>query len=123
MRKRLLEALVTFMLITTAACGYQFRVAGQGPTIGGGGAPITPKADAPTLAIINFQNRSTEPNLETKYTAYTRQEFATASGAQVTTGAGPSDLVLKGQIDRPNAHIYASADNRKPRNGLCQRDH
>jgi outer membrane lipopolysaccharide assembly protein LptE/RlpB len=98
MRKRLLEALVTFMLITTAACGYQFRVAGQGPTIGGGGAPITPKADAPTLAIINFQNRSTEPNLETKYTAYTRQEFATASGAQVTTGAGPSDLVLKGQI-------------------------
>ena len=43
------------------ACGYQFRVAGQGPTIGGGGAPITPKADAPTLAIVNFQNRSTEP--------------------------------------------------------------
>lgn len=80
------------------ACGYQFRVAGQGPTIGGGGAPITPKADAPTLAIVNFQNRSTEPNLETKYTAYTRQEFMTASGAQVTTGSGPSDLVLKGQI-------------------------
>ena len=79
------------------ACGYQFRVAGQGPTIGGG-APITPKADAPTLAIVNFQNRSSEPNLETKYTAYTRQEFATGSGAQVITGTGASDLVLKGQI-------------------------
>jgi hypothetical protein len=92
--------LFTFTVCLAAmltACGYQFRVAGQGPTIGGG-APITPKADAPTLAIVNFQNRSTEPNLETKYTAYTRQEFATASGAQVTTGSAPSDLVLKGQI-------------------------
>lgn len=85
------------MLIATAACGYQFRVAGQGPTIGGG-APAKPKADAPTLAIANFENRSTEPNLETKYAAYTRQEFATGSGAQVITGSGPSDLVLKGQI-------------------------
>lgn len=80
-----------------AACGYQFRVAGQGPTIGGGG-PTAPKADSPTLTVINFQNRSTEPNLETKYAEYTRQEFATGSGAQVITGSGPSDLILKGQI-------------------------
>jgi outer membrane lipopolysaccharide assembly protein LptE/RlpB len=94
--RRTVSLILAAALLT--ACGYQFRVAGQGPTIGGGGAPITPKADAPTLAIINFQNRSTEPNLETKYTAYTRQEFMTASGAQVTTGSGPSDLVLKGQI-------------------------
>jgi len=85
------------LAVLLAACGYQFRVAGQGPTIGGG-APITPKADAPTLAIVNFQNRSSEPNLETKYTAYTRQEFATSSGTQVMTGLGGSDLVLKGQI-------------------------
>jgi hypothetical protein len=78
------------MLITTAACGYQFRVAGQGPTIGGGGAPITPKADAPTLAIINFQNRSTEPNLETKYTAYTRQEFRRPAERRSQPARGPA---------------------------------
>ena len=97
MKTRSLEAWVLCMLIATAACGYQFRVAGQGPTIGGGG-PAKPKADAPTLTIVNFDNRSTEPNLETKYAAYTREEFATGSGAQVITGSGLSDLVLKGQI-------------------------
>ena len=88
---------VVIELVSMSACGYQFRVAGQGPTIGGG-APTKPKADAPTLTIVNFQNRSGEPNLETKYAEYTRQEFATGSGTQVITGSGPSDLVLKGQI-------------------------
>lgn len=80
-----------------AGCGYQFRVEGQGPTIGG--APTTAvKADAPTMAILNFENRSTEPNLETKYAAYTRREFAGGSGTLVVNGSGPTDLVLKGKI-------------------------
>ena len=82
---------------TLAACGYQFRVEGQGPTIGGA-PPTAIKADAPTLTIVNFENRSAEPNLETKYASYTRAEFMTGSGAQVITGSGPSDLVLKGRI-------------------------
>jgi hypothetical protein len=88
---------ILLLLFSINGCGYQFRVAGQGPTIGGG-APTKPKADAPTLTIANFQNLSGEPNLETKYAQYTRQEFATGSGAQVITGSGPSDLALKGQI-------------------------
>lgn len=92
-----LVAVSVCLVAMLTACGYQFRVAGQGPTIGGG-APVPLKADAPTLAIVNFQNRSSEPNLETKYTAYARHEFATGSGAQVITGTGGSDLVLKGQI-------------------------
>jgi hypothetical protein len=90
-------AFVIIELVSMSACGYQFRVAGQGPTIGGG-APTKPQAYTPTLTIVNFQNRSGEPNLETKYAEYTRQEFATGSGTQVITGSGPSDLVLKGQI-------------------------
>lgn len=90
-------ACVVIELVSLSACGYQFRVAGQGPTIGGG-APTTLKADAPTLTIANFQNLSGEPNLETKYTEYTRQEFATGSGTQLITGSGRSDLVLKGRI-------------------------
>jgi hypothetical protein len=99
MRARTLIAFsfVIIELVSMSACGYQFRVAGQGPTIGGG-APTKPQAYAPTLTIVNFQNRSGEPNLETKYAEYTRQEFATGSGTQVITGSGPSDLVLKGQI-------------------------
>ena len=112
-----------------AGCGYQFRVAGQGPTIGGG-APTKPKADAPTLTIANFQNLSGEPNLETKYAQYTRQEFATGSGAQLITGSGPSDLILKGQIisvivptiaftlqqtleSRVTVYVRATIENRK----------
>jgi hypothetical protein len=99
MRARTLIAFsfVIIEVVSMSACGYQFRVAGQGPTIGGG-APTKPQAYAPTLTIVNFQNRSGEPNLETKYAEYTRQEFATGSGTQVITGSGPSDLVLKGQI-------------------------
>jgi hypothetical protein len=99
MRARTLIAFsfVIIELVSMSACGYQFRVAGQGPTIGAG-APTKPQAYTPTLTIVNFQNRSGEPNLETKYAEYTRQEFATGSGTQVITGSGPSDLVLKGQI-------------------------
>src|SRR5688572_9524547 len=99
MRARTLIAFsfVIIELVSMSACGYQFRVAGQGPTIGGG-APTKPQAYTPTLTIVNFQNRSGEPNLETKYAEYTRQEFATGSGTQVITGSGPSDLVLKGRI-------------------------
>lgn len=99
MRARTLIAFAFLIidLVSMSACGYQFRVAGQGPTIGGR-AQTKPQAYAPTLTIVNFQNRSGEPNLETKYAEYTRQEFATGSGTQVITGSGPSDLVLKGQI-------------------------
>lgn len=99
MRARTLISLlfVAIGLVHMSACGYQFRVAGPGPTIGGA-TPTTVKADAPTLTIVNFENRSGEPNLETKYAAYTLQEFATGSGTQVITGSGPSDLVLNGRI-------------------------
>ena len=120
---------ILLVLFSINGCGYQFRVGGQGPTIGGG-APTKPKADAPTLTIANFQNRSAEPNLETKYAEYTRQEFATGSGAQVITGSGPSDLVLKGQIisvivptiaftlqqtleSRVTVYVQATIENRK----------
>ena len=120
---------LTLVAALVAGCGYQFRVAGQGPTIGGG-APTRPKADAPTLTIPNFQNLSGEPNLETKYAEYTRKEFATGSGAQLITGSGPSDLVLKGRIisviiptiaftlqqtleSRVTVYVQATIENRK----------
>ncbi|MGH7233476.1 MAG: LPS assembly lipoprotein LptE, partial [Nitrospiraceae bacterium] len=92
-------ALAAFALVALAACGYQFRVQGPGPTIGGrSAAQAQAQAAAPTMSIVNFDNRSFEPNLEIKYTKYTRHEFAAGSGARVVTGSQPSDLVLKGQI-------------------------
>jgi hypothetical protein len=45
-----------------------------------------------------LENRSFEPNLETRYTNYLRHEFATGSGAQVVPDSEAADLVLTGQI-------------------------
>jgi hypothetical protein len=80
-----------------AACGYQFQVEGAGPTIGGG-AGQPQKTAGPKLAIPLFINKSFEPNIETKYTVYTRHEFAVGSGAMVVTEPEAADMVLTGQI-------------------------
>jgi hypothetical protein len=87
-------------LLALSACGYQFRVEGTGPTIGGG--PARAAADAqrpqPRLLIPNFENKTFEPNIELKYTTYARKEFAAGSGAQVVLDGEPADLILKGQV-------------------------
>jgi hypothetical protein len=79
-----------------AGCGYQFRVEGAGPTIGGSSAP---KANAPRLRIVNFENLTFEPNIELRYTGYVRREFSQASGATVVNDGEPADLILKGKVD------------------------
>lgn len=79
------------------ACGYQFRVEGAGPTIGGAKAADS-QAPPPRLVIRTLENRSFEPNLETRYTNYLRQEFSAGSGAQVVSDSEAPDLVLTGQI-------------------------
>jgi hypothetical protein len=80
-----------------SACGYQFRVEGAGPTIGGvsGAAPSTPP---PRVVIRTLENRSFEPNLEVRLTNYLRHEFSSGSGAQVVPDSEAADLVLSGQI-------------------------
>ena len=94
--------LFTFSLAAASlltACGYQFRVEGPGPTIGGTSAEQAQAlANAPSLSIVNFENLSFEPNLELKYTTYVRNEFAAGSGARVVSGSAPTDLVLKARI-------------------------
>jgi hypothetical protein len=86
---------------TLAACGYQFQVEGPGPTIGGSsltrpdGHPAKPP---PRIQIMNFENKAFEPNLEIKYTAYTRHEFSAGSGAIVVSPGAPADLILKGKL-------------------------
>jgi len=81
-----------------AGCGYQFQVEGQGPTIGAAAAQSGENKALAKLAIPIFENKSFEPNLELKYTDYSRKEFAAGSGAQVVNASESPDLVLKGQI-------------------------
>lgn len=85
------------MLFVLAGCGYQFRVEGAGPTIGGS-ASTAVQGEVPRLAIETLINRSFEPNLETRYTNYLRHEFATGSGAQVVASSAAADLILTGEI-------------------------
>ncbi|MBL8036086.1 MAG: hypothetical protein JSS38_03860 [Nitrospira sp.] len=85
------------VMALVASCGYQFRVDGAGPTIGG--APsATSTEPPPRLVIKTLINNSFEPNLEARYTNYFRDEFSAGSGAQVVSESDVTDLVLSGQI-------------------------
>jgi hypothetical protein len=81
-----------------AGCGYQFRMDGAGPTIGGARASSSPTSPPPRLVVRTLENKSFEPNLETRYTNYLRHEFSSGSGAQIVPEAEAADLVLSGQI-------------------------
>lgn len=87
---------LTVMTLLTA-CGYQFRVEGAGPTIGGASATAS-QEPPPRLIIRTLINSSFEPNVETRYTNYLREEFSAGSGAQVVSDSEAADLVLSGQI-------------------------
>lgn len=94
----ILSTLASVLIASSlAACGYQFRVEGAGPTIGGGPAASS-QEPPPRLVIRTLLNGSFEPNLETRYTNYLREEFSTGSGAQVVSDSEAADLVLTGQI-------------------------
>lgn len=89
---------ITALLMSTlASCGYQFRVDGAGPTIGGATAS-TLTEPPPRLIIRTLVNNSFEPNLEMRYTNYFRDEFSAGSGAQVVPESEAADLVLTGRI-------------------------
>lgn len=95
-RPAFLASLAFLAAALLTACGYQFRVEGAGPTLGGSSASNTA---APRLRIVNFENMTLEPNIELRYTAYARREFSSASGARVVNDGEPADLVLKGKIN------------------------
>ncbi|WP_173047599.1 LPS assembly lipoprotein LptE [Nitrospira sp. KM1] len=80
-----------------AGCGYQFRVEGAGPTIGGT-TPSASTAPPPRVIIRTLENKSFEPNLEVRYTNYIRHEFSSGSGAQIVSDSEAADLIVTGQI-------------------------
>jgi outer membrane lipopolysaccharide assembly protein LptE/RlpB len=85
-------------LLFTSACGYQFRVEGKGPVIGGKADASASKGPPPKLVVPNFENKTFEPNLEIKFTNYTRQEFASGGGVEIVNSQQAADLLLRGQI-------------------------
>ena len=92
-RPGVIDLLLGFVLIA-AGCGYQFRVEGLGPTIGGGSTDAA-AAPAPRVVIPTCLNNSTEPNLELKYAGYARREFSAGSGARVVSEMEQADYILK----------------------------
>ncbi len=85
-------------LALLVGCGYQFRVEGAGPTIGSATGTSSSTSPPPRLIVRTLENKSFEPNLETRYTNYLRHEFSSGSGAQIVTDTEVADLVLSGQI-------------------------
>jgi lipopolysaccharide assembly LptE-like protein len=86
--------------LLVAGCGYQFRVEGPGPTIGGAAAETGEPSSAPPprVTIRTLRNATFEPNLETRFTNYLRHEFASGSGATVVPDGEVADLVVSGDI-------------------------
>ncbi len=93
-----LFSLYVALSLSLSACGYQFRVEGAGPTIGGAAAAASSTSPPPRLVVRTLENRSFETNLETRYTNYLRHEFSSGSGAQIVQDSEEADLVLSGQI-------------------------
>jgi len=92
----LLASLACLALLV--GCGYQFRVEGAGPTIGSATATSSSTSPPPRLIVRILENKSFEPNLETRYTNYLRHEFSSGSGAQIVADTEAADLVLSGKI-------------------------
>jgi hypothetical protein len=90
--------LLQISCLVFAACGYQFRVEGAGPTIGGAASVQASAAPPPRVAIRTLRNATFEPNLEARFTNYVRHEFSVGSGAEVVPEGEAADLVLSGDI-------------------------
>ena len=90
-------SILSLCLPLLVSCGYQFRVEGPGPTIGGT-ASAAPSTPPPRVVIRPLRNATFEPNLEARFTNYLRHEFSSGSGAQVVPEGEAADLVLSGDI-------------------------
>ena len=86
------------LAMNVASCGYQFRVQGAGPTIGGAPESEVKRPQAPRLAILPISNSTYEPNFEIKLANYLRREFSSGAGAEIVGPSGGAELFLSGQI-------------------------
>jgi len=69
--------------------------------VGGSSGTVSsnkPSGPPPKLAIAPFENHTFEPNIEQKFTAYTRHEFSSGGGVEVVNEKVDADLFMKTQI-------------------------
>ncbi len=98
MHRYLLPLVLCLLAMNLAACGYQFRVQGAGPTVGGAPETVAKRPQAPRLAILPIANSTYEPNFEIKLANYLRREFSAGAGAEIVGPSAGADLFLSGQI-------------------------
>ena len=89
---------VVALSLLLSACGYQFRVQGAGPTVGGAAEQTTKRTQTPRLAILPISNTTYEPNFEIKLANYLRREFSAGAGAEIVGPSAGADLFLSEQI-------------------------
>lgn len=92
--------LLTFymaLILSLSSCGYQFRVQGAGPTVGGTDATTARLGPPLRMLVRTLENRTLEANLEIKLTNYLRREFS-GTGTQIVGESEPADLLLTGQV-------------------------
>ena len=98
MHRSLVLLVLCLCAMHMTACGYQFRVQGAGPTIGGTPETTTKRTQTPRLAILPIYNTTYEPNFEIKLANYLRREFSAGAGAEIVGPSAGADLFLSGQI-------------------------
>ncbi len=94
----MLSVMGCLLAMNMSSCGYQFRVQGYGPTIGGAPESASKRPQAPRLAILPIANTTYEPNFEIKLANYLRREFSSGAGAEIVGPSAGADLFLSGQI-------------------------
>jgi hypothetical protein len=94
----LMSVMGCLLAMNVSSCGYQFRVQGAGPTIGGEAESEIKRPQALRLAILPIVNSTYEPNFEIKLANYLRREFSTGAGAEIVGPSVRTDLFLSGQI-------------------------
>ncbi len=78
------------VLLALAVINFAWR--GLGPRLEERLRPPSSTSPPPRLVVRTLENRTFEPNLETRYTNYLRHEFSSGSGAQIVADSEAADL-------------------------------
>ena len=84
--------------VSLPGCGYQFRVQGAGPTVGGAPEAATTRPHAPRLAILPIANSTYEANFEVKlanYLDYATEDFDVTCVGSSRLGPGRKSWALR----------------------------
>lgn len=96
--RALIVGLCAWGILSVTGCGYRFMVEGPGPVIGHvrdshpDGRPLR-------VAVLTFENRTFEPDLELKYTEYLKKELEASGAAEIVQDEQDAEWILTGAIE------------------------